>query len=162
MYIPDPQIRISAVESLMRARSKLGRLARLSKSEYEMLAAFRYQLRQYIHFSNLAAQAAGITPRQYQALLAIKGFPGRDAISVGELAEQLQIAHHSAVGLVDRSVEQELLVREQGSDDRRQVFVRLSERGENVLEKLVEIHRREVRRLGPRMEFLLESLMIDE
>jgi DNA-binding MarR family transcriptional regulator len=162
MYIPDPQIRIFAVESLMRARSKLGRPARLSKSEYEMLAAFRYQLRQYVHFSNLAAQAAFLTPRQYEALLAIKGFPGRDAITVGELAGQLQIAHHSAVGLVDRSVEQELLVREQGSDDRRQVFVRLSERGENVLEKLVEMHRREVRRLGPRMEFLLESLMIDE
>jgi DNA-binding MarR family transcriptional regulator len=161
MYIPDPKIRIFAIESLMRARSRTGRFARLSKAEFEMLAAFRYQLRQYAHFSDLAALTAGLTPRQYLALLAIKGFPGHDSITIRELAEQLQIAHHSAVGLVDRSVQQQLLVRERATEDRRQVFVRLTEYGENILEKLVETHRRELRRLGPRMGILLESLMID-
>jgi DNA-binding MarR family transcriptional regulator len=161
MYIPDPQIRIFTIESLMRVQSKPGRSARLSKAEYEQLAAFRYQLRQYVHFSNLAARTTGLTPRQYQALLAIKGFPGRDAITISELAEQLTIANHSAVGLVNRSVQPLLLARERATEDRRQVFVRLTEHGENILEKLVETHRRELRRLGPRMEILLESMMID-
>jgi DNA-binding MarR family transcriptional regulator len=76
--------------------------ARVTKAEYETLAAFRYNLRHFLRFSESAAESTGLTSRQYQALLAIKGFPARDCITVGELAEQLQIAHHSAVGLVDR------------------------------------------------------------
>src|SRR5580658_4553073 len=84
----------------------------LNKAQYETLAEFRYALRQFIHFSEEAAQAAGITPQRHQALLAIKGFPGRDSVTVGELAEQLQIAHHSAVGLVDRLAAQKLIFRE--------------------------------------------------
>ncbi|HWW03374.1 MAG TPA: helix-turn-helix domain-containing protein [Candidatus Acidoferrum sp.] len=39
-----------------------------------------------------------MTPQQHQALLAIQGFPGRDCVTVGELAERLQLRHHSAVG----------------------------------------------------------------
>src|SRR6266566_9056175 len=96
----------------MQASSKARSPARISKAQYEMLAAFRYQLRQFLHFSEQAAQKAGLTPRQHQALLAIKGFPGRDSVTIGELAEQLQIAHHSAVGLVDRLEAQNLIVRE--------------------------------------------------
>ena len=65
---------------------------RLTKSEYEMLAAFRYHLRQFLRFSEDAAQAAGLTPRQHQALLAIKGFPKRQSVTIGELAEQLGVA----------------------------------------------------------------------
>jgi len=136
--------------------------ARLTKRQYEMLAAFRYQLRQFLHFSERAAQHAGLTPRQHQALLAIKGFPERDTITIGELAEQLHIAHHSAVGLVDRSVEQNLIAREQGVEDRRQVYIKLTERGAEILEQLSEAHRREIRRLGPSLGPLLERLMLDE
>ncbi|MEO6753630.1 MAG: helix-turn-helix domain-containing protein, partial [Chthoniobacteraceae bacterium] len=77
---------------------------RLSKSQYEVLAAFRFALRRFLRFSEDAATAAGITPQQHQALLAIKGFPARDRVTVGELAERLQIRHHSAVGLIDRLV----------------------------------------------------------
>jgi DNA-binding MarR family transcriptional regulator len=136
--------------------------ARMTKRQYEMLAAFRYHLRQFLHFSELAAQHAGLTPRQHQALLAIKGFPERDRITIGELAEQLHIAHHSAVGLVDRSVEQNLIAREQGVEDRRQVYIKLTERGAEILEQLSEAHRREIRRLGPSLGPLLERLMLDE
>ena len=91
----------------------------LVKSEYETLAAFRYALRQFMHFSEEAAQAAGITAQQYQALLAIKGFPGRDSVTVGELAERLQLRHHSAVGLIDRLVAEKLAVRVPSAEDRR-------------------------------------------
>src|SRR6266436_9757844 len=131
----------------MQASSKARSSARISKAQYEMLAAFRYQLRQFLHFSEQAAQKAGLTLRQHQALLAIKGFPNRESITIGELAEQLQIAHHSAVGLVDRSVEQNLIAREQGVEDRRQVYVRLSAHGTEVLQKLTNAHKDELRRL---------------
>ena len=103
----------------------------LIKSQYETLAAFRYALRQFIHFSEEAAHAAGITPQQYQALLAIKGFPGRESVTVGELAERLQLRHHSAVGLVDRLVAEKLVVRLPSAEDRRRVLIQLTLRGEN-------------------------------
>ncbi len=143
----------------MPARPQFRRNAKLSKAQYERLAAFRYHLRQFLHFSEVAARNAGLSPRQYQALLAIKGFPGRESITVGELAEQLHIAHHSAVGLVDRSVAQNLITRKQGVEDRRQVYITLTKRGSKTLEQLSGAHRAEIRRLGPRLELLLESLM---
>ena len=145
----------------MSVRSKTRSSGRLTKGQYETLAAFRFQLRQFLHFSEVAAQNAGLTPRQHQALLAIKGFPNRESITIGELAEQLHIAHHSAVGLVDRSVEQDLLTREQGVEDRRQVYIKLTEHGADVLEQLTGAHRAEIRRLGPRLKSLLKSVMGD-
>ena len=75
---------------------------RLTKADYELLAAFRYALRKFLGFSENAAIANGVSPQQYQTLLAIEGFPGRNWVTIGELAEQIRIAHHSAVGMVDR------------------------------------------------------------
>jgi DNA-binding MarR family transcriptional regulator len=131
---------------------------RVSKPEYEALAAFRYSLRQFLHFSEDAAASAGLTPRQYQALLAIRGLPGRESATIGELAEQLQIAHHSAVGLVDRLGIQKLVVREPGTQDRRQVYVSLTARGVEILDKLASAHKEELRRLGPRLNSIVNEL----
>ena len=130
----------------------------LSKAEYELLATFRYALRQFLRFSEEAARAAGIEPQQHQALLAIKGFPERDQITISELADRLQIRHHSAVGLVDRLVAHELLAREPAVGDRRQVYVHLTERGEGLLEQLTTAHQQELRRLGPELRALLGRL----
>jgi DNA-binding MarR family transcriptional regulator len=130
----------------------------LRKAQYEILAAFRYALRQFIHFSEAAAESAGITPQQHQALLAIKGFPARDRVTVSELAERLQLRHHSAVGLIDRLAEEKLAVREADTEDRRQVFVRLTKRGEGKLEQLSFSHRRELRRIGPALNALLKKI----
>lgn len=130
----------------------------LIKTQYETLAAFRYALRQFLRFSEGAAQAAGITAQQHQALLAIKGFPGRDSVTVGELAERLQLRHHSAVGLVDRLVGEKLVSRTSSVEDRRQVLIELTGRGENMLEKLTSVHRDQLRRIGPEIQQLLERL----
>jgi len=131
--------------------------AQISKEEYETLAAFRYQLRKFLHFSEQAAEAAGITPQQHQALLAVKGFPGRDYVTIGELAERLQIRHHSAVGLVDRLAAQNLVIRQPG-EDRRVVQVSLTQEGEAVLQRLTAVHREELREIGPRLVSLLEHI----
>ena len=133
-------------------------MTKVSKSEYEALAAFRYALRQFQHFSETAAKAVGLTPQQHQALLAIKGFPERDYVTISELAERLQIRHHSAVGLVDRLVGQGLVAREPSEDDRRQVYVSLTRRGRDLLEELSEVHREELRRVGPQISELLDRL----
>jgi DNA-binding MarR family transcriptional regulator len=130
----------------------------LSKSQYEMLAAFRYALRQFLHFSEEAAHAAGITPQQHQALLAVKGFPGRDCVSVGELAERLQLRHHSAVGLVDRLVAEKMVARTPSTRDRRQVYVQLTSRGENLLRSLSSAHNEQLKQIAPELILRLKQL----
>lgn len=130
----------------------------VSQADYEALAAFRYALRQFLHFSETAAEAVGLTPQQHQTLLAIKGFPGGAQVTIGDLAERLQIRHHSAVGLVDRLAAQELVTREAAQDDRRQVRVALTERGEQVLASLSVTHREELRRISPNLKQLLAQL----
>ncbi|MCC7119088.1 MAG: MarR family transcriptional regulator [Anaerolineales bacterium] len=137
-------------------------MARITKTEYELLAAFRYSLRQFLHFSEEAAQSMGLTPQQHQALLSIKGFPGRDKITVKELSERLQIRHHSAVGLVNRLTAQKLLKREPSSADRRQVYVTLSAQGLIALEQLSSIHKEELRRILPELQKLFEQFSAEK
>ena len=131
---------------------------KVTRTEYETLADLRYSLRQFLRFSEEEAHEAGITPQQHQALLAIKGFPEDRAITVGELAERLQVRHHSAVGLVDRLVAGGAVVRKDGVADRRQVSLALTERGEKTLEKLSAAHKEQLRRVGPQIEVLLKRL----
>jgi DNA-binding MarR family transcriptional regulator len=133
----------------------------LTKTDYEKLAAFRYALRQFLRFSEDAAHAAGVTPQQHQALLAIKGFPGRDWLTVSELAERLQVQHHSAVGLVDRLVEEALLIRKPSTSDRREVHLHLTSRGERLLSGLGTTHRAQLAAIGPRLKTLLDHLNPD-
>ncbi len=129
-----------------------------SKADYETLAEFRYALRHYLRFSKNAVETAGITLQQHQALLFIIGFPGREQVTIGELAERLQIRHHSAVGLVDRLEEQGLVERTPNEEDRRRVFIGLTEKGVGVLESLASMHREELRYLGPQLCSMLEQI----
>ena len=135
--------------------------AGIAKSHYEVLAALRHALRRFLGFSEKAARGAGLTPQQHQALLAIKGFPGRDYVSVGELAESLQLRHHSVVGLVDRLAGRYLLRRGRSQIDRRRAEGRLTVRGEKILERLSAVHLRELRQLGPELHKLIGSITND-
>lgn len=130
----------------------------ITKEEYVTLAGFRFALRQFLKFSEEAALSIGFTPQQHQALLAIKGFEGRDYVTVGELAERLLIRPHSAVGLVDRLVAQDLARRRPGADDHRQVFIELTAHGLETLTALSAIHHAELSEVGPQMAELLLRL----
>src|SRR5574339_455763 len=130
----------------------------ITKTEYEVLAEFRYTLRLFISFSENAAKEVGVTPQQHQALLAIKGFPGREQITIGELSERLQIKHHSTVGLVNRLEAEKLITRSPAQDDRRKVFISLTKQGLSILKKLSEIHREELQRLTPQLRLLLKRI----
>lgn len=81
---------------------------------------------------------------------------------MGELAERLQVQHHSAVGLVDRLVSETLIRREASQEDRRQVHLRLTLQGEEVLSRLVAVHREQFRRIGPNLAELLKQLSRDD
>jgi DNA-binding MarR family transcriptional regulator len=130
----------------------------ISKTEYEILAEFRFALRRFTRFSASAVEEVGLTPQHHQALLAIRGFPGREQITIGELAERLQIKHHSAVGLVNRLEAEGLIDRSTTPHDRRKVFISLTQRGLSVLEKLSSVHREELRWLSPQLRLLLEQI----
>ena len=136
-------------------------MAPIKQSDYETLAAFRYSLRQFLRFSEEAAHAVGLTPHQHQALLAIRGFPDSQRITIGELAERLQIRHHSAVELVNRLALDGLVVRKVSEEDRRRVYVNLTKRGENILEKLSAVHKQELRRIGPQLKQMIAVLTGD-
>lgn len=131
----------------------------LIQSDYETLADFRFTLRQFLHFSEEAAHEAGLSPQQHQALLAIKGFSRRDVMTVGELAQKLQVKHHSAVGLVDRLVKEGMVGRETATDDRRKVIISLTQKGARVLERLSSVHKNELRRIGPTFRAALDQLL---
>lgn len=151
-----------AAKALRRGRFALKILRmgtpKITKAEYEALAALRYRLRQFLRFSEEAARAVDLTPQQHQALLAIKGFPQPNGVTVGALAERLQIRHQSAVGLADRLAANNLVRRKINSTDRRRVNLTLTARGERVLENLSAAHRAQLRRIGPEIENLLKRL----
>jgi len=130
----------------------------IAKADYEQLAAFRNALREFLHFSEQAAIAAGVRPQQHQALLVICGTPGRDSITVGELAAQLKIRHHSAVGLVNRMEAEGLITKSHGPLDRRQVLIRITPRGMRTLEKLSAAHKAELVRIGPVIRKIFKRL----
>jgi len=116
----------------------------MSKKDFEALADFRYQLRRFLRFSEEITRRHGVTPLQYLLLLNIKGFPGREWATAGELAERLQAKHHGVVALITRCEKLGLVGRRVSSQDRRQVEVRLSKKGEALLSKLAALHRAEL------------------
>ena len=104
----------------------------LSADEYQALAEFRYQIRRFLRLSEEAAAKAGLEPRQYQFLLALKGLIQQKRVTIRDLAERMQLRHHSVVGLIDRLVEGKLIERRRGDHDRRQVYIHLTPRGDRA------------------------------
>jgi DNA-binding MarR family transcriptional regulator len=132
--------------------------ASLTARDYRALAGFRQALRQFLAFSEEAAGKAGLTPAQHQALLAIKGMPGLEQISVGDLAQWLGVRHHSCVGLVERLVVLGLVAKRADPADRRRVFLKLTAKAERKLEALSAVHRDELRRRASTLASLLAAI----
>lgn len=130
--------------------------APITKRHYEALANFRYRVRKFLRYSEELTRQHGITPLQYQLMLHIKGYPGREWAQIGELAERMQAQHHGVVSLVTRSEKAGLVRREVDPDDRRAVRVRLTADGERSLRRLAQLHRDELLKL--REEFVVRDL----
>lgn len=128
---------------------------KIRDEDYVMLATFRYELRRFLQFSERAADDAGVTSQQHQALLAIRAASGA-AMPVGALAERLLLRPHSTTGLIDRLQKLGLVERVRADGDRRQVLVRLTPMGETLLATLSAAHRAELRRLTPLLAGLME------
>jgi DNA-binding MarR family transcriptional regulator len=134
-------------------------MRKLTLSDYQALAEFRYQIRKFLHFSEQAVQAAGLERGQYQLMLAIKGIPEGVRPRIRELANRMHIQHHSAVELVNRLEAGEYVRRERGQEDRREVLLALTPKGERVLGELALHHHEELRSAAPGLVAALRRLM---
>jgi DNA-binding MarR family transcriptional regulator len=126
--------------------------------DFETLAAFRYQMRKFLRFSKDLLSTENLTPDQYQALLAIRAASGTGRLTIRDLAEQLQVRHHSTVGIVDQLVSRAAVVREVAPDDRRKILLTLTDKGEEMVQRLAPPHRQELSRLCPEMIDTLQRI----
>ncbi|MGH8373511.1 MAG: MarR family winged helix-turn-helix transcriptional regulator [Gammaproteobacteria bacterium] len=130
----------------------------ISDADYHKLAAFRASLRKFLRASEEIVQAAGFTPQQHQALLAIKGFEGPGKPLIKDLATQLQIGHGGTVGLVNRLATRGFVRRVPSKLDRRGVNLALTRKGESMLRHLTQAHRIELGQMGKAIKHLLSEL----
>jgi DNA-binding MarR family transcriptional regulator len=119
------------------------------------LAEFRYQLRRFLSFSEMASDRAGIATQQYQLMQVIAAMPEKDGASITYIAERMVLRHNSTVELVDRAERAGLVKRETDPRDMRRSLVTLTPEGEAVLQRLVEEHTKE---LAPRCGLLIDAL----
>lgn len=133
--------------------------AELTIRDYQALAEFRYQLRNFLAFSEQAARAVQLEPQQHQLLLTLKGFANQEKVTVSALAERLKIQHHSTVELLNRMVERDLVQRCRDDQDQRRVLVTLTPHGDEVLHRLSLLHRTELRLTGPILVQTLQTII---
>ncbi len=132
----------------------------MTEDQYRALADFRYELRRFLRYSEQLTRHSGLTPLQYQLLLQIKGFPQGELATIGRLAERLQAKHHGVVALATRCEKLGLLKRHAGKEDRRVVYLTLSDKGDRSLELLARKHRDEL--LSLKGKFLAPLLEPEE
>lgn len=132
----------------------------LSDDDYERLAHFRHTVRQFSRQTELEGRRLGLTPQQYQLMVAIKGFPGRDWANISELAERLQIRHNAVIGLVNRAEARELVTRKQDDArlDRRVVQIHLTPTGERALLVMASALQAERKRVRESLDLLMQEL----
>ena len=141
-----------------RTQDSRRRPAKLDSRDYALLAEFRFALRGFLHFSESAAAGSGLSAQHYQAMLVLRGCADDGRMTINDLAQQLLIQHHSAVGLVNRLEKNGHVARERSGLDRRKVHLRLTAKGDRVLERLAGVHREELRRIGPQLRQLVQRI----
>jgi DNA-binding MarR family transcriptional regulator len=128
-------------------------------AEFRALAEFRHQIRIFLNGSEEAARHANLEPQQYMLMLALRGLPLDREPSIREIAERMQLRHHTVVELVDRLEKSLLLRRERSRTDRRQVVLRLTPRGEKILTKLAKQRIAELRTAAPALVRALTTVI---
>lgn len=135
--------------------AKAAAQGKFARTSYEALADFRYALRRFFAFSEQAAGGAGLSPQQYQALLAIMG--ARNDLGIGDIAERLMIRHHTAVELVNRLEKNDFVTRIKDPRDARRVCVKPTVTAERLMKGLASAHLQELKGIRPVLQQLLDQ-----
>jgi DNA-binding MarR family transcriptional regulator len=139
--------------------AKKNKTARVAPVKLRELAEFRYQLRRFLSFSEMASEAVGISAQQYQVLQVIATVPEGRPASISYLAERMMVRHNSAVELVDRTVRAGLVRRVADESDHRRSLVEVTARGNELLARLAGQHLIELGIAGPEMVRALRRLL---
>lgn len=132
----------------------------LTRAQMRRLAEFRFQMRKFLHFSSLAAEAAGLRAQQYQLLQCVWGMPEELDPTIANVAARMLLKHNSAVELVDRTIEQGLLRRCPDPTDHRRILLRMTPLGEKLLASLAAWHVRELEETGPELIRSLRRVLL--
>lgn len=139
-------------------RSNLAR--DLRPEQYQDLAEFRRQIRRFLFFSEATAREHGLEPQQHQLLLVVHALPEGVKPTIRELAARMFTQPHSALELVKRLEQNGFVMRSEGPEDRREVWVRLTTAGRTALRKLALAHRDELERSGPELARALDAVLL--
>lgn len=129
----------------------------LDQRDYVALATFRKSLRTFLAFSETAARKVGLTAQQHQAILSIRGQAAEGGVSINDLAEHLLLKPQTAVEMVDRLEDADLVRRERDQVDRRRVLLVLTPKANRILEELSGAHMAQIRRDAPRLIAILRQ-----
>src|SRR5438105_1618053 len=146
------------MKNIVSRPEKFSRDSRISSDDYRALSEFRYRVRLFLTYSERYARHAGIHPQQHRLILAVKGMPANLAPNIRNLAQRLQIEHHSAVELVDRAAANGLVVRRSDARDGRVVHVEITPKAEKILAQLSLRNKEELRQAAPALVRALRAL----
>jgi DNA-binding MarR family transcriptional regulator len=133
--------------------------SKLDTAHLQRLAEFRFQLRRFLHFSQTAAEQAGVRNQQYQMLQCVGGMPEGMEPTIANVAARMLLKHNSAVELVDRTIDQGLLRRSMDPEDHRCILLRVTPQGERVLASLAEFHSQELDQSGAELVRALQHVL---
>lgn len=140
-------------------RKDVPKQSRSATANYRRLAAFRYEIRKFLAFSEKAARDAGIEPQQHQLLLALCGLPEAARPTIGTIAERLCVQHHTAVALVDKLERRGFVERRRSAEDRREVLLSVTPAGAALLSRLSTRHQEQLKVVAPTMVTALQRLI---
>ena len=132
--------------------------SKLGTDEFRMQADFRFHLRRFLKLSEDNARSLGLEANQFQLLLAVKsdGLDGGPTIT--QLSRRLLVGTNSVVELVDRLEKKGVIERFQQGKDKRKVFLRLTKRGEELVQEIAALNREGLREALPSFVQFLNSL----
>ena len=120
----------------------------LDDTAYRDQADFRHAIRRFLRSSEHRARSEKVTPQQHALLLAVRGHAAYPDVTLGEIAQRLQIRHHSASLLGSRGVQRGIITTRTDDVDRRRVFVSLTAEGQAILDRITTANRQEMKQLG--------------
>ncbi len=125
---------------------------------FRAMSEFRHQIRRFQRFSEDVAAEVGVEPQQHLLMLAVRGLPPGQKPSIRVIADRLLLKHHSVVELVDRSERMGLIRRVAARDDRRQVLLELTAKGERILRQIFVQNRDKLKSQSAELSEALQRL----
>ncbi|MEJ8304196.1 MarR family winged helix-turn-helix transcriptional regulator [Saccharibacillus sacchari] len=98
---------------------------------HEIVDSFREVKQLFFQLMSDMSCRFGVTGIQ---LMTLKALRDRPEIGLGDLAEHMRLGSSTVSGVIDRLVKAELVIRERPANNRRVLVLKLSEKGEQVLQ----------------------------